>query len=1205
MARDLGPIKSKKQRQAEARQNTMDAIGRLQAGQASGPRLPGDFSGVPKLDPQNIPMLPLIEADPQGKVDAAIADTGSLQGLVDKRVGPVVKAGAPKRFNPATGNMDLPVDEGIVGDEIPDTEFEFTNELDAQEEGITAELEAQKQQNVKLEPETLVGTAEEVIAKEELKSITDSEQYAKRFDYKPSELNRDRDALDVQNDIETLVNRGDLMNDQLTPMMLGVLTEDTEVGDKVRRVLSETAAYDPETGALSPKVGRAVMLAQALIGNELLNKENELKVQRKKIGGNYDAAESTEDAPIAADMVRNQLGIKVLDIIGENVNRLSDEVSVNYGGAGAAADSDAVAALSAIFTQAINADGHYVKVPVQETGELIPALSETGALWARGNQNLLIDMGFLGEIDTSSAPTMGGASLPGRGREKGFSRVGDRSRKTYMDKNTAKQDRAKSLLGALPHKVIQERFVMAKMMVDSLISFDGRAIRILGATDTSPDGRVLEYSTREFAGTLGLDKKKWRKAYDNAIKTMGESAAVDQANMVMRQEARKLLKITQHGIQKSGKAFYNKIFDADTVGRLFFRNTVLNTQDSKSLARMFVGNAVDVVINPNRDRDSQIFKNFMYITGRNLLDPDRDLEGRETEDMGWSAVMQASRQAFNSPRYDEWVKKGNMLKKMLAAIALDPQSNLDGFTVNDPELAELLKEFKKKGEWGYKYQSYIDVANYDTALKENKSFKAKAQTQHDGKQNGIAIQAMQMGNLDILSRVGMIFKDPENVLPWGDVRALFGQKLNEGIKYAVKSGGMTDDKLMFWNSIFVGSDSKFANMSPAQQREILKLLSKQPLMEISYGRYFLFNEETATEFIGDTELTGNLLSTEGYQGGRYTEAEMINDLNLIIAGTVQSTLNFKHQALFKKAGLLSAMLGTTLSIQGPAGNMIYMGSTEMYRTGQTLDVDTGVEILSLDVFKPRVTGSAPMQSRGLRMKEGRWVIEKASRFGQEVANQLPVLPIQQIDAAVMIESINEVNRDVGYGSTSGYDMKPPAFVIPIHDAIITDASSVNKYYEAMNRNFVKVNKQYSLTNAVAKGLIDTKNFAFKRINDSEQYTMDYESIYRALHEELVMLDTRKREGVEKVVDMDGVIAERKASLSDINEAILKIATTGTGGYWNPDGTGSLSGEKIKQLINAIFKRERINSKLLELHKDVTSQRQKAFKELAPEPAQYG
>ena len=72
------------------------------------------------------------------------------------------------------------------------------------------------------------------------------------------------------------------------------------------------------------------------------------------------------------------------------------------------------------------------------------------------------------------------------------------------------------------------------------------------------------------------------------------------------------------------------------------------------------------------------------------------------------------------------------------------------------------------GEWGYPLQSYLDMYEFEKARKLGTSFKPKAQAQHDGKQNGIAIQAMQYGRENILQRTGVLYANEDNVIPFGD-----------------------------------------------------------------------------------------------------------------------------------------------------------------------------------------------------------------------------------------------------------------------------------------------------------------------------------------------------------------------------------------------------------------------------------------------------
>jgi len=103
------------------------------------------------------------------------------------------------------------------------------------------------------------------------------------------------------------------------------------------------------------------------------------------------------------------------------------------------------------------------------------------------------------------------------------------------------------------------------------------------------------------------------EAFSNAKKIFCEVRAVDaqdQANKVMRMQARKIVRAMDDATANQGKVYYNKYMHASSVGRYFVRNTVLNYQTDK-LVRNIVGSAKKVLVNiKSGDKTTkQIMKN--------------------------------------------------------------------------------------------------------------------------------------------------------------------------------------------------------------------------------------------------------------------------------------------------------------------------------------------------------------------------------------------------------------------------------------------------------------------------------------------------------------------------------------------------------------------------------------------------------------------
>jgi hypothetical protein len=1199
----LGPIKTRAQQQAEAAEKSRLAAQRLQ--QAKGDdrflETPVEKISSEMVMPKDVEQVPAYMSDPQAATDKALEESGNIEVQV-QAMGPVFDPTTNQFTNDPEAKMRALEEEALM-QSTQASRFEG-DQLDEQGNLIPGTLDFSSREELMEKP-----AVQEALIAQQMDYDIEAAEGIGRLEL--NEAGRTRSPDQLKDDLERLAEKGMEYNQKLNEVTQTLVNDDTTDSQEVMSTLRSLGLYNDESG-FSTKLGNGLAVAAALVGKEMMDKEDSSLVPRNDFEGEINLYETTEGMPLNADLIRNRMAEEVLNLIAENPTALSPQVRTGFGGAGTATSPRVKAGLNAVFGSVLNESGMFSVVPDAE-GNPYPVLSAWGEEYVRSMTPMLREMGLITDIDVSATPTVGGTTAPFQAREKGKRKAGNISATTMYDKNTAKADLAKSILGSIPNRVVEERFMMARLMVNSVIGFG----EINAYTDqprlilrNRPDRRHF-YSTGMYAETLGLDESKWRKAYDNAIKKMPEEEAIAQANMIMRKEARKLLKILDQGAQKGfDKVFYNKMFHATSVGRFFMRNTVLNPQDSKSLARMFLGNAKKIVINPRQDQNSEVFNNFKYITTRNLISLD-ETNGVDVEDMSWNAIMSASTRMFdrNSEAYKKRVKIGKRLIVAVEAMKADPQANLEGFLTNDKDLEDIFKQFTDKGEWAYSFQSYIDLARYDAAMKDGGTFETKAQTQHDGKQNGIAIQATQAGDMRLLERVGAIFSnktdaqgnDITNVLPLGDIRKLFATNMHVGLETAFKG---KDHKKEFWLSVV-------ENINNAENsRELIKMLSKQPLMEVSYGRAIEFNEETAADFIYSPKAKG-IIDPSIYQQGTYKPDEMIADLNDLITATLQPTLRFTHQKIYKKAGKLWAMFGVVPSLKGPMGNTIYMGSTEYFKTGEQLKLTLNNEIVGVDLVQPQFTGSARAKNRKLvRDKEkGGWVLQERSGYGQEVANQLPVLTVQQIDAAIMAESVIEVNRR-SFESNKGVK-----YVIPVHDAIITDASSVKEYHAAMNRNFAKINKSYSISKAIYNGLMDGYDNAMKQINSAQMYDMNDESKYRALHEELQNIYKEMTEGTMKVISQDRqTTMEAISTIPEFSQQIIRLVTKGPGAQWNPDGTGQISGEVLKKALTMMLNRrmkfnkndtpQPIRVALENWHKRAERERQNAFKQFSLDISQY-
>jgi len=1028
-----------------------------------------------------------------------------------------------------------------------------------------------------------VYTQEPLVEGEEFFDYRSTDQLKKRFENATST----RDAL------MNVVNTGFELREKLDETFRPTLDDFSEPAQNVKNTLAKNNLIDTTTNQLQPKVANALTIQLLENIQDYINKRDDRAV------GNYNASQSDnvslfdpeEPAKVQgqilnSDYTRGTLARGVIGKLVQAPNQTGQTVT-GYGDAGVTLDPEAADYLDTLMWNAVKEMG-FLEYNTDGESEFY-RMSEGAENFFNNSRELLADIQPEKRIDTSSVPTVEGESVPGFERLKG-KKTGPVSQKSKLDENMVIERQVKNNLGRMPLRIVEDRYNFAMQVVASVIQVaeDGKTITgLAGQSDTG------FFSTEPWASMIGLDEKKWMKAYNRALKTHNgnEGLATEQADRVVRREAKKIFQTMIDGDNKDGKVFYNKWFHASSVGRYFVRNTILNYQDSK-LVRNFVGSAKRFPLNLNNatDSGSKILSNWKYIIGKNLLKPsetgviDRTGAPVKTEDMTWKAIERASNKVINDPSnpiYQKWYSTGNKLR----TIKDSDFTNVEA--LNELVGPDFLEDFQDPAEWGYKLQSLIDFANYVDAkakAKQNPNapslFEPQAQTQHDGKQNGIAIQAMQLGDVDLLASVGTIYSAKEGaVIPEGDIRKRYVDMMPLAIKKTFEG---LPEKIDLWNTVLDSIDKH------EDRKAITRLISRTPLMEVSYGKDPSFNHDTVIDFLNGKygDIVQDAIRVSEIEN--YERKTLIEDFNSLIKATLTDSIPTTHQKTLQDMGMLWSMMGKTPTYKGPLGTNIFLGSTEWTDTGRTVPIPTPEGVVFKTIRRATPTGSARSKSKKILNKEtGFWETQKPSRYGQEVANQLPVISVQQIDAAIMAKTINDINNG----------RKEPLFMLPVHDAIITDASSVDQYHQRINKNFVEVNKQYSLANNILNGYNEAKSVFQNTVNPNGVYLVSEKGAYRSMHTYLLQKLSELQEKESKIVaPITGRRGPRRGKKQELLDAVKSYG-------WAEEGA-NVTGKQLLLIFKAIENYEKINVRFNNWKNNSEVGKRNAFKELAEIVYQY-
>jgi len=490
-----------------------------------------------------------------------------------------------------------------------------------------------------------------------------------------------------------------------------------------------------------------------------------------------------------------------------------------------------------------------------------------------------------------------------------------------------------------------------------------------------------------------------------------------------------------------------------------FHNTGVNKATAEGFFSRIAGKARNNNFTLSADEKEL---SFLTTLGR-VLDSSRSA-GMSSESILLPDLLQTVTPAFIA----EAAAKGRLLRSIVPNNTRDvvnalgkPEGLIEKLTpAQKGALDNFLKE-ADRDDWGYKLQGYLDAANYLDSKINGTPFTPRVTVALDMNSAGRSFLAADVGNMDILSRVGLLwdrFNDRINdfftdTLPneKGDPRYYFTTvALDQGI--AAAFGDAKSEKIDNFKMLL----AKYGGAGVAGNKQFNKDFSKKVLMTTDYGKPANFHIAEAKAFLkSHPEFRDE--AVKFYKGDVDALAK---DINEIYKATLKQTTDSWQYTTPKKMVKFLQMFGRVPKPIGYYNENISIGRFGTEPTGTIVQIK-GPEgkrrriMETIRMFDP----FAPAKAKGLRLDDGSLFIPEE---GSGAVNQVGPTFGQYRESIIIAETARLLNGN-----------KTPAdsnFIIPVFDNFIVDSMS------------------YPFVHYVANNIVAPKVFSW---NMAEGFTIDF------------------------------------------------------------------------------------------------------------------
>jgi len=409
-----------------------------------------------------------------------------------------------------------------------------------------------------------------------------------------------------------------------------------------------------------------------------------------------------------------------------------------------------------------------------------------------------------------------------------------------------------------------------------------------------------------------------------------------------------------------------------------------------------------------------------------------------------------------------------------------PKLPMPEFDVNNQTHMEILEEVNDRGEDGFAFiDGLMDFAKFQDAQRNNRTHYSYINPTVDGKTNGLAANAMQLGDMTLANMVGVTRSE-------GSMYAVDQDKDIRDVLAETLTGpnGILERKIP--GSI----DPEDAQKLRAYAKVLFSYrpLNKETTMTYGYGKLmetfgelldkygYLIAEDAKTKHIAPIHqwLTGLDKETKAKYNGWLMSTYAQGMVEVMSAEGVESRF------LMWGVATLSAIADVPFSIRSPMGHWMSYGG--MVRDpSKDVDVKYGVRPIGETKRTERkafIYGSKPSAAAGKSrsrysvkesdaelidktgkatdVKEGIGYREFYEEVGGAAWGAAAVGPIQSVDGATVVSVFSGKSWDKLNANTKGNP-----YVMQVYDAFKTDIGSLDTLYNEVNNNWFDINMEWS------------------------------------------------------------------------------------------------------------------------------------------------